>query len=153
MPAMVELVRNRMKGGNMGCIIGDLKYIIKASNNIANKELKRRQLPVLSSHIIIFHIISTNSILFNELQKQLQYSKSTLSDAINKYEKLGIMEKIECPEDKRNIYISLTADGILILNQLIEIDELIKSQMFADFDSHQIAETEFNVNKMMKNLL
>lgn len=137
----------------MGCIIGDLKYIIKASNNIANDELKRRELPVLSSHIIIFHIISTNSILFNELQKQLQYSKSTLSDAINKYEKLGIMEKVECPEDKRNVYISLTAEGIDILNQLIEIDELIKGHMFAGFNEQQITETEINVNKMMKNLI
>ncbi len=136
----------------MGCIIGDFKYIVKSAENISKQELKARNIPVLSQHIIIFHLIGNQEVLFHSLQGELQYSKSTLSDAINKYEELGLMKKIECSEDKRNLYVSLTQQGLDVWSELGEIDEIIKAQMFKDFEASKQTETEISVHKMMENM-
>lgn len=136
----------------MGCIIGDFKYIVKTAENISKQELKSRNIPVRSQHIIIFHLIGDKQVLFNNLQAELQFSKSTLSDAINKYEGIGLIEKTECLADKRNLYVSLTEQGLKVWAELAHIDELIKAKMFNQFDDESQLKTEFNVHKMMENM-
>lgn len=136
----------------MSCIIGDFKYIVKTAENISKQELKSRDIPVRSQHIIIFHLIGDKQVLFNNLQAELQFSKSTLSDAINKYEGLGLIKKTECLADKRNIYVSLTEQGLKVWDELAEIDQLIKAKMFKQFDDESQFNIEINVHKMMENM-
>ncbi len=136
----------------MGCIIGDLKYIVKVADNIAKDEMKKQNIPVLSQHAIIFHMINEQHILFSDLQTELQTSKSTLSDAIHKYEELGLIEKFECEKDKRNLYVGLTDEGKAIWKQIAEIDELIKDVLFKDFELSERTQTEINVHRIMENL-
>ncbi len=136
----------------MGCIIGDFKYIIKVVDKTAKAELQKRNVPVLAQHIPLFHLVGAEHVQFNQLQKQLQTSKSTLSDTINKYSDLGLMNKGECPHDKRNLYVSLTADGIKAWEHLIEIDQMIKDRMFIDFDQAESIQIEESVHKMMENI-
>ncbi len=137
----------------MGCIIGDFKYILKVADNIAKAELKKNKIPVLPQHIIIFHLVGNEHVKFTDLQLQIQCSKSTLSDAINKYEDLGLIEKFECDLDKRNVYIELTDDGKKVWNQLIDIDNIIRSMMFKGLDQDQADEIEKQVNLISRNLM
>ncbi len=136
----------------MGCIIGDLKFIVKVADNIAKDELKKQNIPVLSQHAIIFHLINDQHILFSRLQAELQTSKSTLSDAIHKYEELGLIEKIGCDQDKRNLYVGLTDEGKIVWKKIADIDEIIKDVLFKDFESNDRAQTEHNVHRIMENL-
>lgn len=136
----------------MGCIIGDLKYIVKVADNIARSELQRLDNPILSQHIIIFHLIGDKTILFNDLQSSLQLSKSTLSDAINKYQELGLIDKIECPNDKRNLYVSLSKQGLDRLQQLVDIDQYIKRLLFKEFDHTRQSLIEQQIQQMSNNL-
>ncbi len=82
----------------------------------------------------------------------MQVSKSTLSDAINKYEELGLMCKHECENDKRNLYVSLSDEGIKILKELAAIDDLIKAQLFVGFDKEDSQLIETNVRRIADNL-
>lgn len=140
------------EGGAMGCIIGDFKSIVKSAEKISRQELKSRNLPVLSQHIIIFHLIANQQVLFNKLQRELQYSKSTLSDAINRYEDLGLIEKIECVNDKRNLYVRLTDNGLKVWAELCLIDEVIKAQLFKDIAQEEKINIETGVHQMMENI-
>ncbi|MGL5767883.1 MAG: hypothetical protein ACRCX8_19785 [Sarcina sp.] len=46
--------------------------------------------------------------VFNEVWKTWGISRSSLSDIVVKYVNLGIIEKIDCLEDKRTVYLRLT---------------------------------------------
>lgn len=136
----------------MNCIIGDFKSIVKSAEKISRQQLQIRNIPVLSQHIILFHLIADQQVLFNTLQRELQYSKSTLSDAISKYQKQGLIEKLDCEDDKRNVYVRLTTQGLSVWSELCEIDDLIKIQLFQGFDLDSKMKVETDVHQMMENI-
>lgn len=136
----------------MGCIIGDFKHIVKIADNYSKQELKKQNIPVLPQHIILFHLIGDKTIKFTDLQKDMTVSKSTLSDALNKYEELGLIEKIESEIDKRNIYIKFTSDGREIWNKLIIIDDQLRVMMFAGISNDKRNEIEDGVSQIQRNL-
>lgn len=136
----------------MSCIIGDFKSIVKSAEHISKQQLHARNIPVLSQHIILFHLIADRQVLFNTLQKDLQYSKSTLSDAINKYEQLALIEKLDCEHDKRNVYVKLTPQGLEVWAELCLIDDLIKDQLFQGFDLDSKNKVATDVHQMMENI-
>ncbi len=113
---------------------------------------KIKNIPVLSRHVVIFHAIGEEHLLFHELQTKLQMSKSTLSDAISKYEELGLIEKINCPNDKRNIYVALTDKGKEIVKELIIIDQDFKDQIYVNVTKKEQAQVEQLIEKMVDNL-
>lgn len=136
----------------MGCIIGDFKHIVKIADNYSKQELKSQQIPVLPQHIIIFHLIGDRHLKFNDLQAEVMFSKSTLSDALNKYEELGLIQKFECDLDKRNVYLELSDEGKDVWTKLIEIDNGIRALMFKGLDQDEANQVELTVHKIFENL-
>lgn len=122
------------------------------AENHSKKMFKIKNIPVLSRHVVIFHAIGEEHLLFHELQTKLQMSKSTLSDAITKYEDLGLIEKIICPNDKRNIYVALTDSGKETLKELIIIDQSFKDQIYVGITKEEQAQVEQFIERMVDNL-
>ncbi len=149
---MLYYIRNRTKGGAISCLIGNFKHLSKAAENHSKQMFKIKNIPVLSRHVVIFHEIGEEHLLFHELQARLQMSKSTLSDAISKYEELGLFEKFICPDDKRNVYVALTNSGREILKELIIIDQSFKDQIYVGITKKERKEIELYIEKMVENI-
>lgn len=111
-----------MKGDCMRfeCAIGKIRYMLSVADKFLTRRITEENLPILSSHIPLFYIlpVDKSAIVFGEVSKRWQISKSSLSDIINKYQGLGIISKHECLEDKRSIYIALTDEGLKIRETL-----------------------------------
>lgn len=66
---------------------------------------------VTVNHRVIFKVLERGEITFAKLSEYSRLSKSTLSEALRKYEELGLVEKRIDPMDSRIMYVRLTELG------------------------------------------
>ena len=91
-------------------------------------------------------------MLFSEIVDRGKISKSSLSDIINKYENLGLVNKSISNEDKRNLYINLTDDGINVKSKLEDIKYEALAIMLDGFDENQKEAFKECVSKALINM-
>ncbi len=137
----------------MSCLIGKFKDLNKAINNFNNINLKKHNINVLPHHIPIFYTINVNGVItFNELQKELELSKSTLSDTITRYEKMGYIYKNEKSQDKRCINIELTKSGVEVMKKLEKIDNEFREKFFHEIEENDRKHLEQLIDLVINNL-
>jgi len=118
------------------------------------QEVKMMDYPISKNHILLFYLLPGDGdmMIFNVLCSKWGISKSSLSDIINKYVDLGFVEKHECNDDKRVVYIQLTAEGDTIRKELINIEEGFKKKIFKGFDVDQQKTFETLLNQVEHNI-
>jgi DNA-binding MarR family transcriptional regulator len=136
------------------CIIGKIRYISLQSDKFLKRRIKEENLPILINHIPLFYILpySGEKIIFNELAKEWEISKSSLSDIINKYEALDIVTKCSCNDDKRTVYIGLTNKAKEIKDKLDEFEAEFLDIMLEDFTKEERSIFEGCIKKSIKNM-
>lgn len=136
------------------CIIGKIRSIATKSDKFVDKKIKEKNLPVLKNHIPLFYILPENKekMIFNELAKEWEISKSSLSDIVNKYENLGIVEKCVCPNDKRLIHVKLTDKALEIKSKLDEIEEEFLDVLLKDFSKDERVIYETYIKMSLNNV-
>ncbi len=137
---------------NMTCIIGKYHELSNQAEIFAKKQLDEAKIELNPKYFSILHILTNGNLLFNELQSQTELSKSTLSDVINKWVKLGYVQKFECPVDKRNVYIGLTEKGMLTVHKINRIDMEFQQRALKDFTDSEIIDFNRKLEKIIKNL-
>ena len=138
----------------LGCIFSYINKIGAISNKFLAKRIKEEGLPILQNHSLLFYILpkDKSQLLFSEIVERGKISKSSLSDIINKYENLGLVCKCISNEDKRNIYINLTDDGVYVKNKLEDIKNEALDAMLDGFDENQRAIFKDCVSKALVNI-
>jgi DNA-binding MarR family transcriptional regulator len=118
------------------------------------EEVKKLDYPISKNHIYLFYLLPEEGeiMIFNVLCSKWGISKSSLSDIINKYVDLGLVEKHECNEDKRAVYLQLTEKGHDIRKKLITIDQGFKEKLFKGFDEDQRKTFETLLNQVEHNI-
>lgn len=122
------------------CFVGEMSKLSLQIDKYISKRIKEENLPILKNHIPLFYILKAvdNKIVFNDLMKQWGISKSSLSDIVNKYVKLGIISKCECADDKRSVYIVGSEQVYEIHARLNAIELEILGHLFDGVsDDHQ----------------
>lgn len=121
------------------CLIGKIWTLSSYLDDQVTEKIKEVSLPVLRRHMPLFYILpeSGQTMKFNELASTWSISKSSLSDIVSKYQTLGFVEKCDCIEDKRNIYIHLTAEGLKLRQRLRVLEEEILDDCFGDFSDDE----------------
>ncbi|RDY27289.1 MarR family transcriptional regulator [Romboutsia weinsteinii] len=137
-----------------GCIFTDINKISTISNKFLSKRIKEERLPILQNHVLLFYILPKDGspLIFSEISSIWQISKSSLSDIINKYEHLGLINKCVSAEDKRSVYVSLNPDGVRIKNKLKTIENEILNLMLEKFDEDEKLIFEKNIKKALMNI-
>lgn len=135
------------------CIINKIRNISLFSDKFLDKKIKEFNLPILRNHIPLFYILpyGEEKMLFNELSKNWKISKSSLSDIITRYENLGIVEKCNCNDDKRTIYLSLTEKALPIKETLDSFDKEFLDLLLKGFDSEDKNNFEEYIEKALEN--
>lgn len=118
------------------------------------QEVKTMDYPISKNHILLFYLLPGDGdmMIFNVLCSKWGLSKSSLSDIINKYVDLGFVEKHECNDDKRVVYLRLTVEGDKIRQKLVNIEESFKKKMFKGFDADQQKTFEILLNQLKHNV-
>lgn len=135
------------------CVIGKIRNINVIVDKYLAKKINEEKIPILKNHIALFYILPSNSdsILFNELSKEWGISKSSLSDIVNKYQKLGFVDKCSCCDDKRSIYLSLTKEGIKMKEILVRLEVEFLELFFKGFDSNEQDIFEKQIDRVLDN--
>jgi len=87
---------------------------------------------------LIHFINDTENATITELAELMHLTKPTLTTAVNKLIKLGLVEKIPSVEDRRVQYIKLTPKGHSIgraeMNAFDECIDIMKKKLGTDFE-------------------
>lgn len=136
------------------CVIGSIRHVSSMIDKFIAQEVEKMDYPISKKHILLFYILPGDGdmMIFNVLCNKWGISKSSLSDIVNKYADLGFVEKHECNDDKRVIYLRLTAVGEKIRKQLIKIEEGFKKEIYKDFEPEQQKTFETLLNQVVHNI-
>jgi len=139
---------------NYNCVALKLKEVNALSDKFYTRKFKELELPILMNHIQLFYILSSSlkPLAFTEIFNMWDISKSSLSEIINKYQKMGFLEKISSADDKRSFTIVLTEEGKEIRAILGKIEDEWLSVFYSNFDDETRADFEKNVERLLKNL-
>ena len=139
---------------NYSCVALKLKEVNALSDKFYTKKIKELGLPILMNHIPLFYILSSSEkpLVFTEVFNMWDISKSSLSEVINKYQKMGFIEKVSSADDKRSFTIVLTEEGKEIRAILGKIEEEWLSEFYSNFDANTQADFEKHVEQVLKNL-
>ncbi len=139
---------------NQKCVIGNLREVNAELEQFIVKEMKAMAFKVSKKHIPLFYILPEDGglMVFNELASRWGISKSSLSDIVNKYAALSFLEKHECRDDKRLIYLQLTSDGIEVRKELGRIEEAFKKTIYKNISSNEQATFETVLDKILNNI-
>lgn len=122
---------------NNECFVKKIFEITRNIDMYTDRRIKEENLPILKSHILLFNTLPNGMELlsFNEVLNKVKFSKSSLSEIITKYETMGLLEKVNCKDDKRSIYIFLTEEGLKVKNKLDEILSQVLENLLTNFNS------------------
>lgn len=123
----------------LSCVIGKLNRLNALAEGYIAKRLVQDHLPVLRNHIPLFYILpeSQKGVAFHELVAIWGLSKSTISEIVGRYEKLGLIEKHMCGEDKRSVYIALTDKALVLKRQLEGIESDFLKELMHDLSAEE----------------
>jgi len=135
------------------CLIGYMRQIVSLTDQYITKRLKEEDLSLSSAHIPLFYILPQDGspMLFNEIVEIWNKSKSTLSDIVTKYVESGLVQRCECADDKRNVYVSMTPKALQILDDLGNIGQEISGKLFEDLNEKDVESFYISVDKMLNN--
>ncbi len=118
-------------------ILEKLIKIQKELNSFLKEKIKEEKIPIKLRHVELFKILNKtkNKIEFKVLVKEWGISKSTLSEVINRYTALNIIEKESSDTDKRLAYIYLTELGRRYSKDLLKIEEEFILELLKPLDA------------------
>lgn len=144
------------KGEFMGskCVISSIRNISGMVEKFIVQEVKKMDYPISKNHILLFYLLPGQGqmMVFNVLCSKWGISKSSLSDIVNKYVDLGLVEKHECRDDKRVTFIQLTPEGDTLRNKLIDIEEDFKKKIYKGLDVDEQKTFESLVSQVEDNI-
>ncbi len=139
---------------NSNCVIGSIRHVSSMIEKFIAQEVKNLDYTISKNHILLFYLLPGDGekMIFNVLCTKWGISKSSLSDIIKKYVALGFVEKQECNDDKRVIYLRLTVKGEKIRKELVNVEDGFKKKMFEGLDAKQQKTFETLLNQVEHNI-
>lgn len=99
----------------------------------------------------ILRLLEENkTMILRDIGALLSVSPSTLSSAIKRMEKSGLIERVICKEDLRSYSITLTDDGKQTINEHYELELKLMDNLLGRLDSENEREAFL---KMLRKLI
>lgn len=89
----------------------------------------------------------------SDLAERSLSSRSRLSHAADRIERLGWIERLDCPEDKRGSYARLTDEGFAILERAAHGHvEAVRTHLFDQLDAQQVKQLRVISEALLNHL-
>ncbi len=129
--------------------LAQIWHKIMISGDIVVRTEKLKGASVIDVNIL--RLLEENeTMILKEIGAKLSVSPSTLSSAIKRMEKSGLIERVICKEDLRSYFIIMTDYGKLAINEHNELELKIMDMLLGRLDSEN-ERKEFL--KMLKKLI
>ncbi|MDF2156046.1 bifunctional helix-turn-helix transcriptional regulator/GNAT family N-acetyltransferase [Vibrio sp. CAU 1672] len=96
--------------------------------------------------------IQLQPLTINQLAQQLNVDKSNASRTVTGLTKLGLVESIENPNDKRSQLVELSAQGQQALSQLDQQQNAFFEQLLANLDANEQEQLKLGLETYLKGL-
>lgn len=78
---------------------------------------------------VMAHLSQTGEVSVREIQARVDMEKSKVSRAASRLEEQGLVTKLENPEDRRLVSLSLTPAGRAVMDRLIPLAEVFQAEL------------------------
>ncbi len=102
---------------------------------------------------IMFALWQKDSIPINELAKQTQLKKSTLTSMLDRLEKMGYISRQYSKTDRRKILIKRTEKDRAMEKKYVEVSDEMTSLFYKKFSRSQIDRFENDLGRILDNLI
>lgn len=93
------------------------------------------------------------TLRMSELAERSLSSRSRLTHAVDRLEKLGWIERLQCPEDKRGAFARLTEKGSGVLEKAVPGHvEAVRTHLFDQLSDQQVKQLRAISEAVMKHL-
>jgi len=101
---------------------------------------------------IMFALWQKDGIPINELAKNTQLKKSTLTSMLDRLAKLGYIKRLYSKEDRREILIKRTEKDRRMEKKYVEVSEEMTRLFYKQFSRSQIDRFENDLERILDNL-
>lgn len=91
-------------------------------------------------------------LTMKEIADAIHRTKPTVTVLVNKLVELGLVKKLQAPEDCRVVYVELTAQGKELQQLFEKISADLVSRVFQNMEQEEIKKLESSLQKILDNL-
>ncbi|MFT8348463.1 MarR family winged helix-turn-helix transcriptional regulator [Clostridium saccharoperbutylacetonicum] len=144
-----------MTNNEMEKLIADVSFVVHDLTRKAFTKIDEylKEYGLVRTHATILKLLKLNKMLpMGELGEKLQVTKQNITGLIDKLEKLGYVERVSAPNDRRIILIKLSDSGDKFVDMYVKRLYEFFSSTFSKLSSEDLA--VFNGNILsLKELL
>jgi DNA-binding MarR family transcriptional regulator len=116
------------------------------------RDLAQANLPPLAWYDVLYTLSEAPElrVRLNELAKAVLLSKSNLTRLVDRLEAAGLIQRENCPDDRRGAFAVITGEGLKILDQMWAVYSLgIKKYFACHLDAEEAKMLIKILNKLM----
>ena len=112
-----------------------VQFKLRFDRLYASSELLKDIAPI---DLRILRLISANQdIILREVREELEIPQSTLTSAIDRLEKKGLIERFISQRDRRSFVLKLTDEGRRVQDEHDRIDEMVIRRLLEIFETDE----------------
>lgn len=115
------------------------------------KEHGHEELKPSYSKILDLLYRNNNKIQIKCIYECLSNQKSTITEMINRLVKLGYLQKVSCPNDRRVSYVIATEKAISFKDDFNKISQELLNKVFSNFSDSQKEDLTKLIKKIVNN--
>jgi DNA-binding MarR family transcriptional regulator len=102
---------------------------------------------------IMFALWQKDGVSINELAKETQLKKSTLTSMLDRLEEMGYLKRRHCRKDRRKILIYRTEKDKAMERKYAEVSQKMTELFYKDFSKEDINYLEIGLKRILDNLI
>lgn len=128
--------------------------IHKLSGRVFERLLKKSGLDAFNGAQgrILYVLWEHGRLSFSDVGKYTSLAKTTLTSMIDRMEESGLVERVPDKEDRRQIYISITAKAKRCKRKYDAVSEEMNSLFYKGFGAEEIRRLEKTLERIIGNL-
>lgn len=101
---------------------------------------------------IMFALWQKDGVSINELAKETQLKKSTLTSMLDRLEEMGYLKRRHCRKDRRKILIYRTEKDKAMERKYVEVSQEMTVLYYEGFSPDEISRFEHDLQRILNNL-
>jgi DNA-binding MarR family transcriptional regulator len=130
-----------------------ISKVHQTAGRIFARLLRERGMEIHPAHgRILFVLWQNGSMAIHDLARHVSLGKSTLTNALDRLEASGDVKRVRSLEDRRTIFVELTAKFGETKKQFEEVSQEMNALFYQGFTPEEITIFESQLERLLKNL-
>ncbi|MCM3691301.1 MarR family winged helix-turn-helix transcriptional regulator [Neobacillus niacini] len=121
----------------------------KSIQEIIREEMTKNKLS-LTEFAVLEVLFQQGKQNIQQIGNKILISSGSMTYVIDKLEKRGLLSRNDCPEDRRIIHVTLTKDGIQLMNEIMPKHQELVDDIFSSLRGDEV-ETIITLLKKVKS--